>query len=93
MPTKMSIPIFKSEKQEAEQLLRDIIGHWAALKNSSVEALRGSFLLRDALLSYKNDHWLLQVERKGYDILLDHIPWSWQTIRFNWMKTYIEVEW
>lgn len=92
-PIPFSVALNEAEKQEAEQLLADIIGHWAALKNSSAEALRGSFLLRDALLSYKNDHWLLQVERKGYDILLDHIPWSWQTIRFNWMKTYIEVEW
>ena len=92
-PIPFTAVLTDAEKQEAEQLLTDIIGHWAALKNSSVEALRGSFLLRDALLSYKNDHWLLQVERKGYDTLLDHIPWSWQTIKFDWMKNYIEVEW
>ena len=88
-----SVGLTAKEKQEADQLLQDVIGHWAALKSSSAEALRGSFLLRDALLSYNNGRWLLQVERKGYDVLLDHIPWSWATVKCSWMETYIETEW
>ena len=92
-PIPFSLQITEREKQETELLLIDILTHWTALKNSSVEGLRGSFLLRGGLLSFKNDHWLLQVERKGYDILLDHIPWSWTMIKLDWMETYIEVEW
>ena len=92
-PIPFSVELTALEKQEAEQLLQDIIIHWNVLKNSSVEALQGSFIMRDGLLSNVNEHWLLQVDRKGYDVLLDHIPWSWKTIKFNWMNTYIEVEW
>jgi hypothetical protein len=92
-PTPFSIGLTDNEKQEADQLLTDIITHWIALKNSSVEGFQGSFILRDGLLSYSDGHWLLQVEKKGYDILLEHIPWSWKTVQFDWMDTYIDTEW
>lgn len=92
-PIPFSVELTTEEKQEADQLLQDAIGHWAALKGSNIESLRGSFLLRDALLSYSNGRWLLQVERKGYDVLLDHIPWSWETVKFGWMESYLETEW
>jgi len=92
-PIPFSVELTDRERQEADQLLNDIITHWTALKNSSVEGFQGSFILRDGLLSYNEGHWLLQVEKKGYDILLEHIPWSWKTIRFDWMQTYIDTEW
>jgi hypothetical protein len=89
----LSIILSEKETNECEQLLKDMIEHWAVLKNSSIEGLRNSFLMRDGLLSFHDDHWLLQVEKKGYDALMESIPWSWQTIKFDWMNTYIEVEW
>jgi hypothetical protein len=92
-PIPFSVELTEREKQEAEQLLNDIIGHWPALKSGSIDALRGSFLLREALLSFNHGRWLLQAERKGYDILLDRIPWSWKTTKFEWMEFYIETEW
>jgi hypothetical protein len=92
-PVPFSVGLTDTEKREADLLLHDIITHWTALKNSSVEALQGSFLLRDGLLSFADDHWLLQVERKGYDVLIDHLPWSFKTIKFDWMDNYINTEW
>ena len=92
-PIPFSVELTGEEKQEADQLLADIITHWDALKNSLADVLQGSFLIRDGLLSFTNDHWLLQIERIGYDILLDQIPWSWKMIQLDWMETYIETEW
>jgi hypothetical protein len=92
-PIPFSAELTDKEKNEADQLLEDIITHWTVLKNSSVEGLQGSFIIRDGLLSFSNERWLLQVDRKGYDILLDQIPWSWKMIRSDWMNTYIETEW
>ncbi|HWI93201.1 MAG TPA: contractile injection system tape measure protein [Flavisolibacter sp.] len=92
-PIPFSVSLTDAEKREADLLLHDIITNWKALKNSSLEALRGSFLLRDGLLSFADDYWLLQVERKGYDVLIDHLPWSFKTIKFDWMDNYINTEW
>jgi hypothetical protein len=92
-PIPFSVELTDNEKQETQLLLQDIITHWTALKNSSVEGLQGSFIMRDGLLSFHNNHWLLQAERKGYDILLDQIPWSWRMTKLDWMETYIDTEW
>lgn len=92
-PIPFSVELTEKEKQEADQLLEDIITHWEALKNSLANVLQGSFLIRDGLLSFINNHWLLQIERTGYDILLDQIPWSWKMMQLDWMDTYIETEW
>lgn len=92
-PIPYSVDLTDTDKKEADLLLKDILTHWGALRNSTVEALQGSFLLRDGLLSSVNDHWLLQVERKGYDVLIDHLPWSWKTTKFDWMDSYIDTEW
>jgi hypothetical protein len=92
-PIPFSLELTDQEKKEADLLLTDVLTHWSVLQNSSVEGLQGSFILRDGLLSYKDDHWQLQVERKGYDILLDRIPWSWKMIKLEWMDTYIDIEW
>lgn len=92
-PIPAAVELTVTEQQEADQLLNDIIGHWTALKGGSIDAVRGSFLLRDALLFFKDGRWVVQADRKGYDILLDHVPWSWKTIKFDWMKSYIETEW
>jgi hypothetical protein len=92
-PIPFSVELTAEEKKEADQLLQDVVDHWTALNRSTANALRGSFLLRDALLSRSGGRWLLQVERKGYDVLVDKIPWSWKVVKFGWMENYIDIEW
>ena len=78
---------------QAHELLASVIEHWQALKNTSVDGLRGAFLRRDGLITRKNDDWLLQVERKTLDVLLDSIPWGYSTITLPWNGYLIHVEW
>lgn len=80
-------------KQEAGDLLQSVITHWAILKNTSVEGLRESFLQRNGKVSFVNDRWLLQVEQKGYDMLLQHLPWTISMIKLPWMKHLLLTEW
>lgn len=84
----------ESMKVEAGQLLESVIGHWGILKNTSVEGLRESFLQRQGKLSRtaKGD-WLLQVEQRAYDMLLQQLPWSFNLIRLPWMKNVLRTEW
>ncbi len=82
-----------------EQLLQAVIGHWKALGNTSVAGLRESFLCRQGRLikePVRHDAppaWRLVVEKRGFDVLLDRLPWSYNTIRLPWMEGVLHVEW
>ena len=94
MPVPLLFDISESEKNEAFAMQEAVISHWEALGNTSVDGLRGSFLVRPGKLSQKEDgDWLLQVESRTYDILLDQLPWGISMIRLPWMKTMLWVEW
>jgi len=92
-PIPSALILDEKEKNECIDLLGAVIGHWQKLGGSTVEGLREAFLNRDGILSLENGTWKLQVERKGYDILLDSIPWSFNHIKLNWMETLITTEW
>jgi hypothetical protein len=84
----------EDEKKEATALLEAVIRHWEALRNTTPEGLRGTFLLRSGKLSLRNDgEWLLQVESKSFDVLLDQLPWGFSMIQLPWMRRMLRVEW
>jgi hypothetical protein len=83
-----------SEKSEAGALLAAVIRHWEALRNTTADGLRGTFLLRPGKLSLRSDgDWLLQVETKSFDFLMDQLPWGISMIQLPWMKKILRVEW
>jgi hypothetical protein len=81
------------DKEEAEALLQSVIGHWTVLKNTSVDGLRSSFLMRQGLLHEEEDGFRLHVERKPFDLLLNQLPWGIQIVKLPWMKKAIHTEW
>lgn len=82
-----------SVKSECDQLLNSVIKHWKILKKTSAEGLRVSFLQRKGLLYEKPEHFELKVEKQSYDILLDHLPWSYGIIKLPWMTMPMYVKW
>lgn len=89
-----TLKLTKREKQEAQQLLEAVVRHWEVLKNTSPAGLQGNFICREGKLTQKNNgDWLLQVERKSIDILLDHLPWSISMVKLPWMPQMLWVEW
>ena len=85
--------ITEFEKIETERLLKSVIGLWAVLKDTSVDGLRESFLLRKGKLTKVESGWLLRVEQKSYDMLLDHLSWTINMIKLPWMDDLLTVEW
>ncbi|MDI6402497.1 contractile injection system tape measure protein [Balneolaceae bacterium ANBcel3] len=83
----------KKEMTEAEDVLVSVLQHWKALKSTSVEGLRTSFLQRNGMLRFSGDHWVLLVEQQAFDVLLSKLPWSISVISLPWMKERIIVEW
>jgi hypothetical protein len=92
-PVPAEIEITEAEKETAHSLLKAVIGNWEKLKNSSVDALRGSFLIRDGSLIFKEDAWHLKIEQRGYDVLLQTLPWTIGMIKTPWMDKFLYVEW
>ncbi len=93
----MESPTTVSEEEVAlsTQLLQGVIANWGKLGNTSIEALRESFLIREGrLLRNESDNsWALTVSVKGYDMLLDALPWRLSMIRLPWMQTLLNVKW
>ena len=88
-----NISIEEAEKEECKILMQSLVDYWDALKGASIEAVQNTFILREGKMSWKEDHWLLQVERTGVDILLDKLPWSFSTIKLPWLDHLIYTEW
>jgi hypothetical protein len=93
-PVAAEVALTTAETDEAEALLRAVVQHWTALRSTSPDALRGTFLARSGKLSLRPDgDWLLQVELMSYDILLDQLPWGISMIQLPWMAQLLRVEW
>lgn len=93
MPLDREITLLADEKEEANELLQAVIGHWNALGNASPDGVREAFLIRPGKLSLKNNGWRLQVERRTIDILFDRAPFSIGVVKLPWMKEILWVEW
>jgi len=80
-------------KTECKVLLNEVITHWSVLRNTSITGLRETFLQRSGKLSKVDDGWLLQVEQKSVDVLLNNLPWGIGIVKLPWMNELLYVEW
>lgn len=92
-PVIREIVLTDEEKNICEELLTAALRSWPALRATTVEGLRMSFLMRDGKLYRENDRIELKVERKAFDKLLATLPWSINPIRLSWMEKPLYVEW
>ena len=92
-PVPNHIELSEKEKEESDNLLRSVTEHWAPLRRTSLQGLRTSFFQREGKLFRAEAGWILKVEQKTIDILLDKLPWGIGTIKLPWMDTVLNVEW
>jgi hypothetical protein len=83
----------EQEKQVSNELLQVVIQQWDKMKNTSVEGFRASFLQRNGALTLTPEAWVLKIEQRGYDILLQTLPWGMGMIKTSWMDKPLIVEW
>jgi hypothetical protein len=93
IPIARTVPLDKHAKSEADRLLKAVIRHWGALKNTSPDGLRETFLHREGRLTRKADGWRLKVASRSFDLLLDRLPWSLSVIQLPWMPELLWIEW
>lgn len=83
----------ESEKAGCDDLLEAVIRNWNAIKGTSVQGFRRSFLHKQGILGKEQHGWLLRIQRSSIDILLERLPWSVAVIRLPWNDYLIHVEW
>lgn len=89
----LDLPLTHEELAEGELLLTAVLDRARALGQLSIAGLRAGFLQRRAALSTRDGAWLLQVERRAHDVVLDRLPWSWSWLKLPWMPDPVRVEW
>lgn len=92
-PVPNQIELSGQEKEESESLLLSVTRHWEPLRRTSIEGLRQSFFHREGKLIRSENGWILRVEQKTIDILLNRLPWGIGTIKLPWMRYTLNVEW
>ena len=92
-PVPAEITLNDKEIEISEQLLKAVLNSWDKLKNTSIVGLQESFLQRDGALVFKDDAWHLTVEQRGYDILLQTLPWTIGMVKTPWMDNFLYTEW
>jgi hypothetical protein len=80
-------------KAEADDMLKEVIKLWAALKNTSSDGLREAFIQRSGILQQTEKGYKLTVEAKTLDILLERLPWGFGIINWYLINKLIFVEW
>ena len=92
-PVPAEMPLTGEEKQLCGELLKVVIQRWEKMNNSSVEGFQAAFLQREGALWEKDGDWWLRVEARGYDMILQTLPWGIGMIKTPWMEQTIYTEW
>jgi hypothetical protein len=93
VPLPASCELSEDEKETVNGMLGGILQNWSKLSNTTVDGLREAFLQREGKLERQDDLWVLTVEEKPFDMLLDSLPWSFKSLKFGWMAKGVQVKW
>jgi len=89
----INMELSESTRKECEVLLQSVVYNWKALKNTSVKGFQEAFLHRNGLVKGDQNGYIIEVENKAIDILLNRMPWSIVLIKLPWLKELIHVKW
>jgi hypothetical protein len=92
-PIHRELALRDEEKAEANALLAAAIAHWGKLGSTSAAGLREGFLARDGKIARTSTGFVLTVEQRAIDVLLDHLPWTLSIVRLPWMARPLLVNW
>lgn len=92
-PIGTAFEVTEEEQRETEALLKAVIRNWSTIGKVSPLGFQEAFVKREGLLERSQDEWILRVESKGIDVLLDYIPWDIHTVSYPWNEYLIYVDW
>jgi hypothetical protein len=93
VPVVPEVELTDEEMTAVDQLLAHVAGLWPRGAVISPEGIRSSYLVRPGLLRRREHDWSLKVERRGWDVLLPELPWTFPGPKPGWMPEPLSVEW
>ena len=93
VPIDREIEISVRERELCDSLLKGLLQQWTIIKDSSIAALRETYLQREGRLDHLPTGWRLRVQRKTVDQLMDYMPWPVTTVAHSWMAEPLYVTW
>ena len=91
LPKRMELN--QDELNTIDSLLEAAKTNWEKMRNTSMRGFQEAFLRRAGFIEKTEREWVLTVEERAFDILLDSIPWSYKLVRFPWMESILKVNW
>jgi hypothetical protein len=92
-PIDVNIDIQDLDLEMCDSLLKGVLKNWEKLNNSSIAALRETFLIREGILTPNELDYNLDIIKKTFDMLLETIPWNISIIQTTFMENRINVDW
>lgn len=87
----------KEEIRVVEDMVSMVKKMWDKVKHTSDTALRQAFFQREGVVTYETNQgmsrWIIEVQERAYDVLIDSLPWSYAMYRYPWRDEIIEVRW
>lgn len=91
LPKRMELN--QDELNTIDSLLEAAKTNWEKMRNTSMRGFQEAFLRRVGFIEKTEREWVLTVEERAFDILLDSIPWSYKLVRLPWMENILKVNW
>lgn len=89
----VGMKLTEEEIKMIDGMLTALAEHWAVIKNSSQDDVRGNWLLREGRLRETDNYWELTVKRQAQDILMSSLPFTLSPVKYSWMKKMIMIHW
>lgn len=92
-PLPPKIELTGRESESINSMLSGVKANWPQMANTLISSFQHGFIQRPGMLEIQEEKTVLTVEPRSYDLLLDSLPWSYQLVRFPWLKDMIYVRW
>ncbi|WP_294304344.1 contractile injection system tape measure protein [uncultured Chryseobacterium sp.] len=92
-PISRHVKLSRKHKIQAKNVIESVQHNWNPMKNSSAALLQNEFFQRPGKLTVTDYDYILTVERKTQDILLDKLAWGIGLVKLPWKEKFMYVNW
>ncbi len=87
-------PLTKEEIRMSNATLEAVLEAWSGMEQMGIDAFRQEWLLRTGDLEEQAPgYWILRLDPRATDHLLDRLPWPCDHFAASWTQTTIQVRW
>jgi hypothetical protein len=87
------IKLSRKHKAHAKNVIESVQHNWNPMKKSSVALLQNEFFQRSGKLAVSDHDYMLTVEQKTQDILLEKLNWGLGLVKLPWKDKFLFVKW